>query len=116
MMPVMTNGLNELPMVANPHGTAMNNTLQQVSGAIGTAVLLTIMTNRTLSAGADLGKEAVAGNLDMTYPIEHLAMLDGINYTFMISTIIAIVAWILALFIKKSVRHDQMEATKRDAS
>src|SRR5699024_10582055 len=46
MMPVMTNGLNQLPMVSNPHGTAMNNTLQQVSGAIGTALLLTIMTNR----------------------------------------------------------------------
>ena len=35
MMPVMTNGLNQLPAHNNPHGTAMNNTLQQVSGAIG---------------------------------------------------------------------------------
>ena len=26
MMPVMTNGLNQLPMVSNPHGTAMNST------------------------------------------------------------------------------------------
>ncbi len=42
MMPVMTNGLNEIPMSANPHGTAMNNTLQQVSGAIGSAILLTL--------------------------------------------------------------------------
>ena len=46
MMPVMTNGLNQLPMISNPHGTAMNNTLQQVSGAIGSAILLTIMTKR----------------------------------------------------------------------
>ena len=46
MMPIMTNGLNQLPMISNPHGTAMNNTLQQVSGAIGSAVLLTIMTKR----------------------------------------------------------------------
>ena len=46
MMPIMTNGLNQLPMNLNPHGTAMNNTLQQVSGAIGTAIFLTIMNAR----------------------------------------------------------------------
>src|SRR5690625_4890101 len=46
MMPVMTNGMNQLPMESNPHGTAMNNTLQQVSGAIGTAILLTLMTHK----------------------------------------------------------------------
>ena len=60
MMPVMTNGLNQLPMISNPHGTAMNNTLQQVSGAIGSALLLTIMTKRMESAGATLFAEAKA--------------------------------------------------------
>src|SRR5690625_6041169 len=34
MMTVMRNGLTQLPMSQNPHGTAMNNTLQQISGAI----------------------------------------------------------------------------------
>ncbi len=34
MMPVMTNGMNQLPARFYPHGTAMNNTLQQVSGAM----------------------------------------------------------------------------------
>jgi hypothetical protein len=43
MMPVMTNGLNTLPMKAYSHGTAMNNTLQQVSGAIESALLITAM-------------------------------------------------------------------------
>src|SRR5690625_2599132 len=74
MMPVMTNGLNQLPMKANPHGTAMNNTLQQVSGALGTAVLLTIMTTRSTNAGVDLAKKAMTGEIDPTYSIEHLAM------------------------------------------
>ncbi len=54
MMPAITNGLNQLPMISNPHGTAMNSTLQQVSGAIGSAVLLTIMTKRMESAGTQL--------------------------------------------------------------
>jgi len=52
MMPVMTNGLNTLPMKAYPHGTAINNTLQQVSGAIGSAFLITLMNTRTESAAA----------------------------------------------------------------
>ncbi|WP_382921580.1 MFS transporter, partial [Streptomyces sp. NPDC057062] len=45
MMPIMTNGLNQLPNRLNPHGTAINNTAQQVSGSIGTAVLVTIMNS-----------------------------------------------------------------------
>ncbi len=37
MMPIMTNGLNQLPTRLNPHGTAINNTVQQVAGFFGTA-------------------------------------------------------------------------------
>src|SRR5690625_280595 len=107
MMPVMTNGLNQLPMEANPHGTAMNNTLQQVSGAIGTAVLLTIMTKRSESAGMSLTNDLAQGKIDGSYSIEHLAMLDGINFTFFISTILAIIALVLSFFIKRPTPHDQ---------
>ena len=60
MMPIMTNGLNQLPMISNPHGTAMNNTLQQVSGAIGSAILLTIMTKRMETSGACLADVAAS--------------------------------------------------------
>ena len=38
MMPISTNGLNQLPRELNPHGAAINNTLQQVTGAIGTEI------------------------------------------------------------------------------
>src|SRR5690606_7125871 len=54
MMPVMTNGLNTLPMKSYPHGTAINNTLQQVAGAVGSAFLISIMNARTESAAKDL--------------------------------------------------------------
>src|SRR5690625_2629094 len=101
MMPVMTNGLNQLSMRANPHGTAMNNTLRQVSGAIGTAVLLTIMTTRSTSVGAELTEKAITEEINPNYPIEHLAMLDGINCSFLISTLVALIAFILAFFIKR---------------
>ncbi len=44
MMPAQTNGLNQLPKNLYPDGTALMNTLQQVSGAIGTTVAITIMS------------------------------------------------------------------------
>ncbi|WP_054940626.1 MDR family MFS transporter [Paenibacillus ihuae] len=43
-MPAQTNGLNQLPPELYPHGTAIMNTLQQVAGAIGTAVAISILT------------------------------------------------------------------------
>lgn len=99
MMPVMTNGLNTLPIKAYPHGTAINNTLQQVAGAIGSAFLITLMNTRTNSAAAQM----MAGG---TAPenIVNLSMLEGINFSFFISTFIALTALVLALFIKKPQR------------
>lgn len=112
-MPVMTNGLNELPTRLNPHGTAMNNTLQQVSGAIGTALLLTMMTTKTKAAGLTLANQVASGEKTVHYPIEHLAMLEGINYSFFISTILAITALGLALFIKRPIPHAEKSEEKK---
>ncbi|WP_301107210.1 DHA2 family efflux MFS transporter permease subunit [Sporosarcina sp.] len=106
MMPIMTNGMNSLPMKSNPHGTAVNNTLQQVSGAIGSALLLTIMTNRLDKSAAAQVQDLTASGVDissMKEEIERTAMLDGINHAFFISTIITVGALILALFIKRVV-------------
>ncbi len=99
MMPVMTNGLNTLPMKSYPHGTAINNTLQQVSGAIGSAFLITLMNTRTESSAADLMASGTAPE-----NIVNLAMLEGINFSFFVSTFIALTALLLALFIKKPQR------------
>lgn len=115
MMPIMTNGLNQLPMRSNPHGTAMNNTLQQVSGAIGSALLLTIMTKRMESTGATLAQDAAAsGALSSTTEQEIYlkSMLDGINYSFLISAFISVAALILALFVKR-VRQPKYDDVKK---
>lgn len=95
----MTNGLNTLPMKAYPHGTAMNNTLQQVSGAIGSALLITIMNTRATSVGKDL---ALSGTDPAS--IMKSSLMEGINYTFFISTFIAAVALLLTFYIKKPKR------------
>ncbi|OCA87096.1 MFS transporter [Bacillus wudalianchiensis] len=112
MMPVMTNGLNQLPQSMNPHGTAMNNTLQQVSGAVGSAFLVTLMQNRTESEAEKLAeaamKEMPAGTqpdpaqmAEMKAHIMNEAMLHGINFSFTISVYIALAALILAFFMKR---------------
>lgn len=112
MMPVMTNGLNQLPMRSNPHGTAMNSTLQQVSGAIGSALLLTIMTKRMVSSGAERAADLMAsgnaptsveGIAKMEAELEKLAMLDGINFAFLVATIVSVVALILTFFVKRVI-------------
>lgn len=106
MMPVMTNGLNQLPISANPHGTAMNNTLQQISGAIGSAVLVTIMNTRMETKGTELAAKAAASNHGAVSPeameqLSKVAMLNGITFTFFIATFIALVALILSFFMKR---------------
>lgn len=111
MMPVSTNGLNQLPARFYPHGTAMNSTLQQVSGAIGTALLVTIMSNRTESQAKELAADAMkhltgqpteAAMAAMKQQIEMKAMLEGINFAFFVTVFIAAVALILSFFIKRA--------------
>lgn len=107
MMPVMTNGLNQLPMSANPHGTAMNNTLQQISGAIGTAVLVTVMNSRMETKGHELAAAAAASGKSLSSPevmkeLTKQATLEGITFSFLVSTFIAAVALFLALFMKRA--------------
>lgn len=123
MMPVSTNGLNQLPKQFYPHGTAMNNTLNQVAGAIGTALLVTIMTNRTKTHAGELAKSAMSGmkNMagkpsaaaiaEMKHQIAMKAMLEGINDSFVIAAGITAVALILAFFIKRAKRAEEIEGT-----
>ena len=120
MMPIMTNGLNALPNRLNPHGTAMNNTAQQVSGAIGTAILVTIFNSHTKSRAeeivADMKANATPGAAQpsaeqlaqIQAQVTQQALLDGITYTFFIAAGVTVLALILALFIKR------VDVTKRE--
>ncbi|MFC4389180.1 DHA2 family efflux MFS transporter permease subunit [Gracilibacillus marinus] len=120
MMPIMTNGLNQLPTRLNAHGTAINNTAQQVSGAIGTAIMVTIMNNVAKSEG-----ESLISNVDpqaltqaTTESITQQALLSGIQYSFYVALGINIVALVLAFFVKrvdtseKAVQEIEKNSTK----
>ncbi|AYE49775.1 DHA2 family efflux MFS transporter permease subunit [Priestia megaterium] len=125
MMPVMTNGLNQLPQRFNPHGTAMNNTLQQVSGAIGSALLVTVMSNRTATHAKELAQDAMsgagaanataAGASQMKEQIGMQAMVQGINDAFAVSVVLVVVALILSVFMKRATPASEDEVIKEKA-
>ncbi|MGZ0050596.1 MDR family MFS transporter [Brevibacillus gelatini] len=97
MMPVMTNALNELPPQLYPHGTAIISTLQQVSGAVGTALLVTVMTNGTSRYLEQLGGQETDANAQV------LAMMAGMKSAFLLAFALVVLAWIISLFIKRAV-------------
>lgn len=98
MMPAQTNGLNEVPRELYPDGTALMNTLQQVSGAIGTAVAITVMSssqNKYLASAAN--------------PKDPLTLMEsltaGVQSSFTFGLIMAIVGLVVAIFIKRARVH-----------
>ncbi|MBJ6930522.1 hypothetical protein JG641_18265, partial [Vibrio cholerae] len=103
MMPLMTNGLNQLPTRLNPHGTAVNNTAQQVSGSIGTAILVTIMNSVTKTKA-----ESLMSHVDPTTFTEatkamvpQKALLSGIQHSFYVALGMNVVALLLVFFVKR---------------
>jgi len=109
MMPVSTNGLNQLPRRLYPHGTAMNNTLNQVSAAIGTAMIISFMSIRQQSYFGRFKAEAIKEGINesdlgnMIVEFQKTGMLEGINDAFLLSAIIAVVGLILSFFIKRGI-------------
>ena len=84
IMPVTTAALNQLPQRMIPHGTALNNTMRQVAASVGTAVLVTVMTETALDP-------AVHGNE---------GLIQGVNISFLVAGSIATIGFIGAfLFV-----------------
>lgn len=86
MMPVTTAGLNQLPKHLIPHGTAMNNTMRQIAGSMGTAILFSVMANTQLDTET-IGLEGA---------------IHGVNMTFVVTGFFCIVGVIFSLFIQRT--------------
>ncbi|MCD2137432.1 DHA2 family efflux MFS transporter permease subunit [Salinicoccus halitifaciens] len=93
MTPVMTNGMNDLTPELTPHGSSLNSMLQQVSGAVGTALLISIMQSWS--------NFRIAGIPDPSPEQVNQAMLDGINLSFFIASILLFISMILSFFLKR---------------
>ncbi|GFZ77537.1 MFS transporter [Paenibacillus marchantiophytorum] len=131
MMTIMTEGMNQLPRHLHSHGTAMSNTLRQVAGSLGTALLVTVMSSRadfhlgnksstftstnpfTLSELSRLGNGIaamahipVAAGTKLVSTLLYAtsvkdSTINGINDAFLIATGITAVALILSFFISR---------------
>lgn len=103
MMPIMTNGLNQLPTRLNPHGTAINNTVQQVAGSLGTAIFVTVMNNHASSALTKLmtGIDPATASSQQLEQVGRAALLEGIQVSFLIATIVTLAALVLSFFLKR---------------
>ncbi|WP_044476802.1 DHA2 family efflux MFS transporter permease subunit [Oceanobacillus massiliensis] len=118
MMPIMTAGLNQLPRRLYAHGTAMANTLRQMSGSIGTAFLVTVMSSQTAKHVADFMPASGTPSELQLISIENLASIQGINDSFMVATVFAVLGFILSFFIKRTApveedqEYNQQMATK----
>ena len=89
-MPLNTAALNALPRELASHGSAVNNTVRQLAGAIGTAVIVTLYTSSLVMDPSDV----------------LLSYAQAANETYMYMFVVAIIAFIFVLFMptkKKAV-------------
>ena len=87
--PVFTSALSALPPQLYSHGSAILNTMQQVAGAAGVALLVALMAGRAVTLGA-AGVPAVA------------AQVGGLHLAFTVAGGIALLAIGLALFLNRA--------------
>lgn len=99
MTPVQTTGLNHLPRPLHPHGTAIIGTLQQVSGAVGTALLVTVMTSQTRIALAGVTVSAAAAAASATSEMRMAALAHGFQSAFTVSALLSTVPLALVLWL-----------------
>lgn len=135
MMPIMTAGMNALPPRVISHGNAFVNTMRQLAGSIGTAILVTVMTTQQtnhLSAFSEeldktnpviqdhmreLAQQYGGESAAMKVLLEHvnkLASVEGVNDAFIVATIISAIALILSLFLQGK-KKAQLSAEKANA-
>ncbi len=93
MMPAQTNGLNQLPRQFYPDGAAVMNTLQQIAGAIGTAVAVSIMS---------AGQASYMATADPTNQLAvSEAMTAGVQNAFLFALTASIIGLVVSFFIKR---------------
>ncbi|AIC93277.1 DHA2 family efflux MFS transporter permease subunit [Shouchella lehensis] len=110
MMPIMTNGLNQLPTRLNPHGTAINNTAQQVSGSIGTAILVTIMNSVAASEAESILSQTDPAAVNEAALMQQ-SLLAGIQFSFYVAFGMTLIALLLSFFVKRV--DTSMEAVRK---
>lgn len=126
MMPIMTAGMNTVPISLVSQGTAMSNTVRQVSSSLGIAVLTSYMTTQSTIHRTHLAWKVSTSSaqghflIQLQYLFEARGMssvaalkaagesiygliakqgfVAGMNDTFFVATILTVIAWCFVLF------------------
>jgi EmrB/QacA subfamily drug resistance transporter len=105
MMPVTTSGMNALPMNLISHGTAVNNTFRQVASSIGTAILISVLTNVTKD---NLPAAHLLKTLPLSYKNQAInATLSGYHAAFYVAVLFGVVGFIITFFLKKNKKMEE---------
>jgi len=131
MMTVQTAGLNQVPLRLSSHATAMSNTIRQIAGSIGTALLVTVMTTRSTVHMGDYANAITTSSSQIVSAFQELSgslatmtgtplpaaqalaiqtlygkamqesTIKGINDAFLVATLFALIALFLSFFISR---------------
>ena len=105
-MPLQTAGINDLPNKLLPHANAVVNTAKQVAASIGSAILITIMSN---VAASNAPAKAIAKTNAGLYKLGMLdSMIKGINVTFIIITVLAVVSLVISFMLKDKKKNSHI--------
>lgn len=89
MTPLMTSALGSLTPQLYSHGSATVGAVQQVAGAIGTALFVTVLGVRSASAAAAGASEVAAS-------------ADGIAFAFLMGAVLSLLAVVGAWFVRRT--------------
>jgi EmrB/QacA subfamily drug resistance transporter len=138
MMPITTEGMNAVPIQHVAQGTALSNTTRQIASSLGTAVLtsywsthstrhiaelsniltpssptgiqLSVYQSHLEATGIPASQAHVQALMQIHGWISKMGFVDGLNDTFFISTILAIVAVVVTCFFgSRKVRETRMQ-------
>lgn len=108
-MPLNTAGLNALPKQLNAHGSAVTNTVRQVAGAIGTALVVTIYTTRTKSHAAELMH---SGQTLSKAQLKEMSTILGTNDAYLCMGILSIVILAVTIFMPNRRGEAKLKGTR----
>ncbi|MCI1922046.1 MAG: multidrug efflux MFS transporter [Liquorilactobacillus nagelii] len=103
MMPITTSGMNALPLRLMSDGTAVNNTIRQVASSMGTAIMISILTNVT-------NDQMPAHHLLKQQPLQYKnsafdAIVSGYHAAFWVAVFFGAIGLIVSFFVSSRVPH-----------
>lgn len=110
-MPITTWGMNSLPYRLISHGTAVNNTIRQVATSVGTAIMVSVLSDVTK---ANKPSHTLLHQAPLQYKHEYLnATLMGYHASFRFAVAFCVIGFALTFFIKDK-HHDTVVFDKEE--